>query len=125
MNIFSKIEGKLTRLEVIHAHLEAMDSKPLPCKKNSISRTISQLHEAFKIMQEVKELVQQNEGAVAPDPFVLNLIETTSTEMQECIKVYELFSTGMEKYFAHGKEGKCARDSIFSGILALQLIIAP
>lgn len=120
------INKKLVQLESMLAYHHSSNMMDLLIRRNIHSLlVIEHLQKAIRILSDVKTLLQAMNQDHKPEPVFMGLMDSAKVEMQECIQ--QLKSVPPEKKLIPlpYKDRQCASNALFSGIIALQLFIAP
>ncbi len=120
------IARKLKQLERIYQSFQWPSFNSFVAPENYptlLART--QLQKAARLLLDTKTLLLALKTSPVPDSVCMNLLESALEEIQECIQTLQPRIQNINPPPLTRLERQCARESIFSGILALQLFIVP
>lgn len=120
------IEEKLKQLELIYQSFQLSSFHSFVAREIPNSKIARiQLQKAARLLRDTKTLLLALEAKPLPDPVLMSLLEATLVEIQECLQKIQPPSPENNPASLSPTERHCASEAVFSGMLALQLFLAP
>ncbi len=118
------IAVKLKSLERIYRLLDSPTLHSLSIPEHSHAKiAIALLQQAMRLVRDTQTLLLAINYPA--EPVFLSLLDGALREMQACLKQWQNSTRNQQEMLSTGADYSCAREAVFSGIIALQLFIAP